>query len=210
MKKYDCLVGGYQPIKNLILKNNQGYSDLGKTVIGWASNYKGVPFNNEGAALDNNYLLQKLEIRVNWDPNSVSIKDTSSRGSSMNQAYINDLGGNNFSSNPSSGKKIFYIKNAYDPRRGRVTIYNYDRDASVAVDLSKILNVGSAYRVHSVFNLFGEPVISGVYNGGTVNIPMGTVAPPQPYGLEGAINASEGDDPKELFGVFIVTHAGCQ
>ena len=210
MKKYDCLVGGYQPIKNLILKNNQGYSDLGKTVIGWASNYKGVPFNNEGAALDNNYLLQKLEIRVNWDPNSVSIKDTSSRGSSMNQAYINDLGGNNFSSNPSSGKKIFYIKNAYDPRRGRVTIYNYDRDASVAVDLSKILNVGAAYRVHSVFNLFGEPVISGVYNGGTVNIPMGTVAPPQPYGLEGAINASEGDDPKELFGVFIVTHAGCQ
>jgi hypothetical protein len=60
-----------------------------------------------------------------------------------------------------------------------------------------------------VFDLFGKAVISGVYQGGTINLPMGTVAPPQPHGLEGAINPAEGDDPKELFGVFIVTHAGC-
>jgi len=210
MKKYDCLVGGYQPVKNLILKNNQGYSDLGKTVIGWASNYKSVPFNNKDAYLENNYLAQRLEVRVDWDPNSVSIKNTSVFGGfSINAGILNDLGGNSFISQPTNGKKIFYVKNAYDKRRGRVTIFNYDKDTHVAVDLSKIMEIGAAYKIHSVFNLFGEPVLSGVYAGGTINIPMGTVSPPQPYGLDGAINADEGDDPKELFGVFIITHAGC-
>jgi hypothetical protein len=211
MKKYDCLVGGYQPVKTLIMKNNHGYSDIGKTVIGWASNYKGVPFNNEGAILENNYFSEKVEVRVNWISKSVSIKDSSFfRGLSINNDFFKNLGGNTITATPTTRKKIFYIKNAYDPRRGRVTIYNYDEDASVAVDLSKIMKVGSAYRIHSVFDLFGAPVVSGVYTGGTVNIPMGTVAPPQPFGLEGAINASEGDDPKKLFGVFIITHAGCQ
>ena len=211
MKKYDCLVGGYQPVKNLTLKNNQGYSDIGKTVIGWASNYKDDIFNNEGATLENNYFAEKVEVRVNWDYQSVSIKDTSFfRGLSINNDYYNDLGGNTFDPAPTTGKKIFYIKNSYDLRRGRITIFNFDRDATVAVDLSQLMKIGSAYRVHSVFDLYGEPIVSGVYTGGTIDIPMGTVPPPQPHGLEGAINASEGDDPKELFGVFIVTHAGCQ
>ena len=68
---------------------------------------------------------------------------------------------------------------------------------------------GSAFRIHSVFDLYGAPIVSGVYDGSAVEIPMGSVPPPQPYGLEGGINADEGDDPYELFGVFIITHAGC-
>ena len=211
MKKYDCLVGGYQPVKNLVLKNNQGYSDIGRTMLGYASNYKGDVFYNENALLDNNYLVQNLKLQNFWDTGAISIKDTSIfHGITGDQTYLNDLGGNVNIPEPSSGKKIFYIKNSYDPRRGRITIFNFDRDATVAVDLSQLVKIGSAYRIHSVFDLYGEPIMSGVYNGGTINIPMGTVPPPQPYGLDGAINASEGDDPKELFGVFMVTHAGCQ
>ena len=211
MKKYDCIVGGYQPVKNLIMKNNQGYSDLGKTVIGWASNYKKVPFKNEGALIENNYFAEKVEVRVDWNDKSVSIKDsTFFRGLSINDDFYKNLGGNIITSTPTTGKKIFYVKNAYDPRRGRITIFNYDRDENVSVDLSKIMKVGSAYRVHSVFDLFGAPLLSGIYTGQAIQIPMGTVNPPQPHGLEGAINTDEGDDPKKLFGVFIVTHAGCQ
>ncbi len=211
MKKYDCLVGGYQPVKNLVMKNNQGYSDIGRTMLGYASNYHDIPFLNEGAVLESNYLVQNLKLQDSWPAGAISIKETSVfHGITGDQSYLSDLGGNDFSSEPTSGKKIFYIKNAYDPRRGRITIFNFDRDQNVSVDLSKIMKVGSAFRVHSVFDLFGEPVLSGVYTGQSVQIPMSTVPPPQPYGLEGAINADEGDDPKELFGVFIVTHAGCQ
>ena len=211
MKKYDCLVGGYQPVKNLLLKNNQGYSDIGRTMLGYASNYHGIPFLNEDALLVNNYLVQNLKLQDSWPIGAISIKDSSVfHGITGDQTYLNDLGGNDFSAEPTSGKKIFYIKNAYDPRRGRITIFNFDRDQNVSVDLSKVMKAGSAFRVHSVFDLFGEPILSGVYTGQSIEIPMGTVSPPQPYGLDGAINADEGDDPKELFGVFIVTHAGCQ
>ena len=211
MKKYDCLVGGYQPVKNLLLKNNQGYSDIGRTMLGYASNYKGVPFSNENAILENNYLVQNLKLQNTWANGAIGIKNTSIfHGITGNQNYLNDLGGNDFSVEPTSGKKIFYIKNAYDPRRGRITIFNFDKEAHVAVDLSQIMKVGSAYRIHSVFDLYGDALVSGVYAGGTIDLPMGTVFPPQPYGLDGAINANEGDDPKKLFGVFIVTHGGCQ
>jgi len=211
MKKYDCLVGGYQPVKNLIMKNNQGYSDIGRTMLGYASNYQGVPFNNEDAYLENNYLLEGFKIQDSWNAAGIALKDNSLfRGIDGNQTYINDFGGNVVTSAPAMGNKIFYIQNTYDRRRGRITIYNYDYNDTVAVDLSKIVKIGAAYRVHSVFDLYGEPVISGVYSGGLVDIPMGTVLPPQPHGLEGAINPDEGDDPKKLFGVFIVTHAGCQ
>lgn len=210
MKKYDCLVGGYQPIKNLILKNNQGYSDIGRTSIGYATNYKGEVFFNEDAYFENNYLVQNLQLKNNWKNGAIGIKNTSVfHGISGNQEFINDLGGNDFSSEPTSGKKIFYINNAYDARRGRITIYNYDRDENVAVDLSKLMKKGAAYQIHSVFDLFGEAIVSGVYEGNAVNVPMGSVEPPQPNGLEGAINSQEGDDPQELFGVFIVTHATC-
>ncbi len=212
MKKYDCLVGGFQPVKNLVLKNNQGYSDIGKTVIGFYSNYKGEDFFNVDALLEDNYLVQHLALRDNWNKGAIKIKNTTVyHGISGDKTYLDDLGGNDLnSSEPQTGKKIFYIKNAYDPRRGRITIFNYDRDKKVSVDMSKIMKVGSAFRVHSVFDLYGDPIVSGVYKGGDVVIPMGTVNPPQPYGLDGAINAGEGDDPYELFGVFIITHAGCQ
>ena len=211
MKKYDCLVGGYQPVKNLILKNNQGYSDIGRTMLGYASNYKNEVFYNQNAYLEGNYLVENLKIQDFWNQETIQMKSTAIfHGITGDQSYIKDLGGNSNVPEPISGKKIFYTQNSYDPRRGRITIFNYDRDAMVAVDLSQLMKVGSAFRIHSVFDLYGEPVVSGVYQGGTVDIPMGITAPPQPYGLEGGINADEGDDPKEYFGVFIVTHAGCQ
>ncbi len=211
MKKYDCLVGGYQPVKNLVMKNNQGYSDIGRTMLGYFSNYKGEQFFNEGALLENNYLVQNLKLQDNWYAGDIKIKNTSVfHGVTGDKTYLGDLGGNDLNnSEPTSGKKIFYIKNAYDPRRGRITIFNFDRDPKVAVDLSQIMKKGSAFRIHSVFDLYGAPIVSGVYDGSAVEIPMGTVSPPQPYGLEGGINADEGDDPHEFFGVFIITHAGC-
>ncbi|MCW8930747.1 MAG: hypothetical protein OQL19_10960 [Gammaproteobacteria bacterium] len=209
MKKYDCLVGGYQPVKNLLIKNNQGYSDIGRTMIGYASTYKDVPFSNKNADLTGNYLVQNFKVNGNWE--QINMKDNDIfHGLSGNSSQISDISGNLFTNTePANGKKIFYSNNKYDARRGRITIYNYDRETEVGVDLSKIVKIGAAYRIHSVFDLFGKPVLSGVYNGGNVNIPMGTIAPPQPHGLNGAINTDEGDDPKELFGVFIVTHAGC-
>ena len=106
------------------------------------------------------------------------------------------------------GTKIFVSENAYDPRRARVVIYNYDETDTVPVDVSTILKTGEAYRVHSVFDLFSKPLISGVYDGQDIQIPMGSVVPPQPTNLNGI--DPENDDPGKRFGVFILTHAACQ
>ncbi len=202
-KKDNCLIGGFQPVTNLLLKNNKGFSDNGRgTRLGYGGSVTG-----QSAVLQDNYLVENFWVAGSWD--QLDVQDTSVfhgiTGSS--QSFINDLGGNVFEEfDPADGKKIYVDANAYDPRRARVVIYNFDEDETVAVDLSSILKPGEAYRVHSVFDLFGEPIQSGLYDGTAVSIPMGTVAPPQPNGVDG-IGAE--DDPGTRFGVFIVTHAGC-
>ncbi len=203
-KKDNCLIGGFQPVLGLRLKNNQGYSQNSRgTRIGYGGSVEG-----QDAILDNNYLSENLWIAGHWDRFDVSNTSILRGIMGSSQTYINNIAGNNFQSSPPvSGKKIFVNANAHDARRAKVVIYNYDEDASVPVDLSSVLKLGEAYRIHSVFDLFSVPLIAGVYDGGNVEIPMGSVAAPQPIGNN---NISDADDPKRKFGTFIVTHAGCQ
>ena len=76
------------------------------------------------------------------------------------------------------------------------------------VDLSEVLEVGEGYAVHSVYDLWGSPILEGNYDGGAVAFPLGSVPPPQPNGLPEGISGD--DDPARVFGTFIVTHTGCQ
>lgn len=202
-KKDNCLVGGFQPVTNLLLKNNKGFSDNSRgTRIGYDGSV-----DNQSAVLLNNYLAENLWIAGNWDSLSIGNTTVFHGITGSSQSQITDLGGNDFrEKDPAGGKKIFVSANAHDPRRARVIIYNFAENETVAVDLHSILKIGEAYRVHSVFDLFGDPLLTGVYSGTDISIPMGTVAPPQPNGVEGI---GEEDDPGKKFGVFIVTHAAC-
>ena len=51
-----------------------------------------------------------------------------------------------------------------------------------AVDVSSVLKPGDRYEVRNVQALFDAPVASGVYQGGTINVPMTGVTPPAPIG----------------------------
>jgi len=205
-KKDNCLVGGFHPVTNLLIKNNLGYSDNGRgTRVGYSGDVTG-----QSAVLEDNYLDENLWVAGNWDKLDVSNTTILHGITGESQSQINNLGGNKFKEQNDlpSGKKIFVSKNAYDPRRARIVIYNYDESNTVSVDADSVLKTGEAYRVHSVFDLFSSPVITGIYDGKSIQIPMGTVAPPQPTKHQG-IDPIE-DDPKKRFGVFILTHAGCQ
>lgn len=81
-----------------------------------------------------------------------------------------------------TGSWIRIRPNAYEAGRAHVTIYNWDLASSVSVNLSGVLNVGDTYRVYNIENIFGTPVVSGIYAGGSVNFPMSAVAPPVPRG----------------------------
>jgi len=203
-KKDNCLIGGFQPVKDLILKNNLGYSENSRgTRIGYGGSVTG-----QDAVLNNNYLSENFWVAGHWNQLDVS-NTTVLRGITGSSAsYINDLGGNNFQSSPPvSGKKIVVSANAHDQRRAKVVIFNYDEDAHVNVDLSSVLKPGEAYRIHSAFGLFNNPLVNGLYDGGTVSIPMGSIEPPQPTGYPN--NIEESDDPHRKFGTFIITHGGC-
>ena len=202
-KKDNCLIGGFQPVTNLLMQNNKGYSDNSRgTRIGYGGDVVA-----QSAVLLDNYLAENLWVAGDWSQLDVGGTSVFHGITGSSAIQINDLGGNDFrETDPAAGKKIFVTANEYDPRRARIIIYNFDEDPVVQVDVSYVLKPGETYRIHSVFDLFGEPLLSGIYDGNAVHVPMGTVAPPQPHGVDGI---GEEDDPGARFGAFMLTHAAC-
>jgi hypothetical protein len=63
--------------------------------------------------------------------------------------------------------------NQYETGRGNIVVYNWQNSSNVSVDISSLgLTSGDYFEVYDVQNLFGQPVYSGVYNSGTISLPM--------------------------------------
>ncbi len=73
--------------------------------------------------------------------------------------------------------------NLYAPGRAHIVVYNWGRAGIVPVDVAAVLRSGDAYVVRSVQALFDAPLVSGVYTGGSINLPMSLRSPPVPVGL---------------------------
>ena len=101
-----------------------------------------------------------------------------------------------------SGVWSFVFPNEYEPKRANVVAYNWDRAASIAVDLSTVLAVGDAFEVRSATDFFGPPVASGVYDGAPVSIPMTGLAMEKPVGLSAPPSVAPD------FSAFVVVPAG--
>ena len=201
-QKTNLIIQTKSGIDNLLLKANKGYTQVNR-----GSSLNSID-DNGSVVFSNNYLVERLELYNNWT--QMDFLNNTIYGNLDGNAVdkINDISGNTFeNSRPDSGIKVFVDANMEDKRRGRIVIYNYDDKDNVNVDLSSILQLGEVYRVHSVFGLFETPLLSGVYDGSEIAVPMGTVSPPQPNGDPDGV--AEDDGPKKKFGVFIVTHGGC-
>jgi len=90
--------------------------------------------------------------------------------------------------------------NAYEPGRAFVAVYNGAGLGTVTVDPSGVLQPGASYTVRNVQDLFGTPVASGTYGGGSITIPIIAVPPPVPIGIT-SLAPSTGI----AFNVFVVT-----
>ena len=199
-RKDNCLVGGFQPVARLLLQNNQGWSKGRGTRIGY-----GGSVANIDVTFKDNYLAEGVWIVSSWE--SITMTNNSIYGNLINLDPIQYPNNTITTSHPISGKKIFIEKNKYDSNRARLTIYNYDVSDFVSVDASSFLKAGDSYEIISVFDIYGSALVSGVYDGSAIDVPMGTVAPVQPIGLPDGIAGA--DDPGKAFGTFLIKRTAC-
>lgn len=85
--------------------------------------------------------------------------------------------------NPTVNKVFVFKVNRYLPY-AHVCFFNWQSSGTVDVNLADAgLNFGDSYEVYNVQDIFGAPVLSGVYQGGTVAFPTTGKAAPTPNGV---------------------------
>lgn len=77
---------------------------------------------------------------------------------------------------------VAVIPNRYIDGRAHIAIYNWEGLSEVPISVDNVLNVGDTYYLYDSENLFGDPVETGVYSGGTINVPMELTEVRQPQG----------------------------
>lgn len=80
--------------------------------------------------------------------------------------------------------RVFIRANVYEKGRANVIVYNWQQKGSVDVDLSGVLVKGARYEVRNAQNFFGPPVLTGVYNGRELRLPMKNLTVAQPIGYD--------------------------
>jgi len=96
------------------------------------------------------------------------------------------------------GTTVIVRPSPYERGRAFVTVWNWDRAGAVNVDLSGVLSAGDAYQIHHVYDVFGAPIATGTYGGGSISVPQPAIAPPVPTGYRPY------GQPTPDFGVFLV------
>jgi hypothetical protein len=71
-----------------------------------------------------------------------------------------------------SGTKVFVRSNHYEPGRANIIVYNWENLNSVTVDVSSVLAPGGAYEVRNAQDFFAAPVLSGIFDGQPLELPM--------------------------------------
>jgi len=105
-----------------------------------------------------------------WNPTQWN----AATGNDANSAYTNNAAGK------PTANQVFVRKNAYEPKRANIVVYNWQGASSVSVDVSSILDIGDDFEVRHVYDFFGTSVVEGTYSGGFISLPMAEVAPPEP------------------------------
>jgi len=91
--------------------------------------------------------------------------------------------GSTYTPGPPTGVWTAVRPNAYEPGRANIVVFNWDLNPTVTVDLSASgIRVGDSYQIRDVENWYNGPVVSGVYTGSPVAIPMTGLTVVQPFG----------------------------
>ena len=179
--KRNFLVGGTVRTNNATITNNYSYYPGSSGIalnLGYSAGSSNSKVTNNyfaGGRVDLGGTQSGLTMTGNYGylPGGLGFSSTS---------YPN----NTWTSSKPSGTQIFVRPNAYETNRANITIYNWGRANSVAVPAGKLggiaLRPGDRYELRNVQNYFSD-VVTGVYDGSAIVVPMTGHSVAQPVGL---------------------------
>lgn len=178
------LMGGDNASQNAIIKSNYLYYTQAQSPNGgFRLGYGGGCTN---AVVQNNYFSNWIEFAGGCVPASFTgntvygLVNGISPASFPSNTYVNPPPP--IPPNQPTVTQVFVRPNLYEPGRGKVTIYNWQNTATVNVDLSSILTVGSTYEIRNAGNYFGAAVGTGTYSGAAVAFPTTALSMATPVG----------------------------
>jgi hypothetical protein len=62
--------------------------------------------------------------------------------------------------------------NIWDATRAHLAVLNFSNRSNVMWNAGEFLKFGESYRVHAPSQLYGEPVLTGTYDGKPIRIPL--------------------------------------
>jgi hypothetical protein len=91
--------------------------------------------------------------------------------------------GSTFTPGPPTGLWTSVRPNAYEAGRANIVVFNWNLSPTVTVDLSPSgIKLGDSFQIRDSENWYNGPVVSGVYAGSPVTIPMTGLTVVQPFG----------------------------
>ena len=166
--------------KTVMVRNNYWIGgDLGIMLNRWtAANFTGntVYSRNNVIALLDALPTQKPSNYV-WDSNTYygsgrfNFAGTETDWQGWRKGSTLDAA-SRFSSGRPTGIWAFVRPNKYEAGRANIVIYNWDLQPFVSVDVSGILAHGANYEIRDAQNFYGQPLVTGKYDGELVAIPM--------------------------------------
>lgn len=109
---------------------------------------------------------------------------------------------NSYTHNESpKGSKVVVRPNLYEPGRAHILVHNWNGMNGLRVNLADAgLTPGTPYEIHSVLNLFSQPVAEGVFDGNPLSLRLNTTVDAVPaVGVPTQPNSSD-----RTFSVFVV------
>ena len=91
-----------------------------------------------------------------------------------------------FTKGTPSKLRVIVRPNAHEQGRAHLAILNPQKQPEVEVDLSRVLKAGQKFRIVSVKDVFGPPLVSGDFEDRPVLVPMKPITPPAPVGMSNA------------------------
>jgi hypothetical protein len=162
-----ALLNNYFP-QGLVMNNWTIAAVTGNTFVGQSTNHV-VALNQTQVPLAtawnvNSYLRSAEGGNFQVNSNEYGFNDwQSATGYDQNSSYV---------ALNLSGTKVFVRPNRYEAGRANIIVYNWDNLSHVSVDVSPVMATNAAYEVRNAEDFFAPPVLSGVFDGQPLNLPM--------------------------------------